>query len=521
MSRAEPSPASVWRSRLVEMNTAVRRLFERTYGDDAELAAHKRRLLIAMIERTMSLWGNVPVVAARAPGRVNLMGRHIDHQGGSGNMIAIDRDILMLVSPREDSWIHVENLDSGTWDSDRFKLEEIRNWPSDTEWLQGINSAKHREKLKSYCKHWSVYLKAVLARIQTAFPQVFLPGLNVLASGDIPIAGGLSSSSALVVAFTEALTRLLRLPVESSEFAVMCGEAEWYVGTRGGAGDHAAMKLAKKDRVVHIGFHPLRRLSHFPFPSDYRLAVCHSGILAKKRENVREIFNHRVACYHAAREWFKLEHPALAGRIEHLRDINSSHLGLGKAALFEAMKKIPLSVTRAQILARIREPLTLSLVESGGDAAAYPLRAVMLFGLAECERSRRTPELLRRGEFALFGRWMNISHNGDRVTGRGPNDYSDRQLDGLKERDLAEIAGGYSCSDPNIDRMVDIAIRQPGVLGAQLSGAGLGGCMMALVRGDGVQDLITALENEYYRPGGFEPVTLICRPVAGSESLPI
>ena len=90
---------------------------------------------------------------------------------------------------------------------------------------------------------------------------------------------------------------------------------------------------------------------------------------------------------------------------------------------------------------------------------------------------------------------MNISHDGDRVSRETSRKtwrrVSANSADGpltawAQEKgrgaDLAELSGDYGCSLPELDRIVDLARRQPGVEGAQLAGAGLGGCIMVLVQ---------------------------------------
>jgi galactokinase len=132
----------------------------------------------------------------------------------------------------------------------------------------------------------------------------------------------------------------------------------------------------------------------------------------------------------------------------------------------------------------------------------------VLFGLSECARSRRAPELLRSGSIEGFGAWMNISHDGDRVSGRnGRNGNHGR---------LTEIPGAYACSVPEIDRMADIALAVVGVLGAQISGAGLGGCLMVLARSDSAESVREALVREYYAPAGIRADVFACSPSAGS-----
>ena len=69
--------------------------------------------------------------------------------------------------------------------------------------------------------------------------------------------------------------------------------------------------------------------------------------------------------------------------------------------------------------------------------------------------------------------------------------------------------------------MVDIADRTPGVLGAQLAGAGLGGCMMVLCEDAAIPELLRRLDELYYRPAGRPASTMVCRPVAGSGLLAV
>jgi N-acetylgalactosamine kinase len=67
--------------------------------------------------------------------------------------------------------------------------------------------------------------------------------------------------------------------------------------------------------------------------------------------------------------------------------------------------------------------------------------------------------------------------------------------------------------------MVDIALDTPGVLGAQLSGAGLGGCMMVLVKQDAATSFIERINAGYYEPAGLDPAALPITPITGSGPL--
>lgn len=67
--------------------------------------------------------------------------------------------------------------------------------------------------------------------------------------------------------------------------------------------------------------------------------------------------------------------------------------------------------------------------------------------------------------------------------------------------------------------MIDCARRCPQVAGAQLAGAGLGGCIMILVEDGGEDEVRRALQSNYYEPQGIEPQLFTCRPSTGSQVL--
>ncbi len=76
--------------------------------------------------------------------------------------------------------------------------------------------------------------------------------MDIVVSGNIPLAAGLSSSSSLVVGAAEATIAINGLETFPAQFVDLCGEGEWFVGTRGGSADHAAIKLGQK-REGHQG----------------------------------------------------------------------------------------------------------------------------------------------------------------------------------------------------------------------------------------------------------------------------
>ncbi len=203
------------------------------------------------------------------------------------------------------------------------------------------------------------------------------------------------------------------------------------------------------------------------------------------------------------------------------------------AAIYRLLLHLPEQASREELRALLPGEDLPPLFETHRppEDGQYPLRGVVLFGLAEFERGRSFSEALRAGRLEEIGRLMNASHDGDRVTrldgavepqpwfAPTSNTYILNLIEDLESGDpqrvlraqLAAQPGAYRCSIPEIDRMVDIAVGVPGTVGAQLAGAGLGGCMMVLTREESFAALQEALVERYYRP---------CGQAAGRPGLP-
>ncbi len=542
--RSEYHPVQEWLAelRLAAAGDGAGKLLGRLqtlYGNDQQLVDRETATLTQLMEAAARKWGETALVAAiRSPGRVNVMGRHVDHQGGNCNLMTIGYETLMVTHLRADDRVRLSNLNP-EFASAEFSIGElVRDLPWD-DWQTLVGSAKLAKLLKQYGVNWSDYIKAVFLRFQKHFYNHRLKGMDIIVAGNVPMAAGLSSSSTLVVGAAEAVVGANRLDLQADKLVTLCGEGEWFVGTRGGAADHAAVKLGECNKVVKVGFFDFKVETLVDFPSDYALIVGDSGIKARKSSNAKDQFNHRVSCYRIGFALLKKYYPEYAERLHHLRDFNPDNLGVPLDWFYKLLGVLPEQATRAELEAMLPgEDLSVYWNNHAEPAdGLYPIRGVVLFGLGECARSARYVDLLAAGDMSAVGHMMNVSHNGDRVMrydadgrelGRYHSDTSDaailRLIDALRSGDPARMAGAalweqpgsYRCSLPEIDRMVDLACAIPGVAGAQLAGAGLGGCMMVMVQNDAVEALASRLTECYYRPAGREPRLLRCRPIAGA-----
>lgn len=493
----------------------------------------------AVRELSRKIGSERPCVVACSPGRINLMGRHIDHQGGMCNLMAIDRQIVIAASPRQDDRINLWNSQAMTYQYRSFSFAELTADIAWEDWLHTLDSQFVQRMMSKNAGDWVNYVKGAALRLKHRFKDRKVRGMDAFVSSNIPVGAGLSSSSALVVAVSEALTELNGLNVRAREFVDLCGEAEWFVGNRGGSGDHAAIKLGGQQEVVAVTFFPFELVGRYPFPRDCSVIVCSSGLSPEDAEELRGRLNARIACYHIAGNVIRREFPEFAPLIQHLRDVNTRRLDISLPALYGLLKRVPTLLRTEEVEAFATEDPAVAKCVTGLNLKKHDFRPrdVALYGLAECERALRAGEALQQGDAAGLGSMMNVSHDGDRVVRCRPHcePFENRVTDDAMESLIARSAGmcslsgsgaalwqqpgSYGCSMPRMDLLVDRALACPEVLGAQLAGAGVGGCVMILVRSESVQHVGHVLEETYYEREGVAPLMFACRPSHGSYVL--
>ena len=128
------------------------------------------------------------------------------------------------------------------------------------------------------------------------------------------------------------------------------------------------------------------------------------------------------------------------------------------------------------------------------DALPMPLRSRIKHVIAENSRVLNAVEALERRQIVTFGRYMAMSHE--------------------------SLRSDYEVSSPELDRMVALVSAVSGVIGARMTGAGFGGCAVALVRQEAVQNLIPALEM-YHADTGKEPCLWLTDAALGASVLPV
>jgi len=532
--------ARQWLGKIHGRRPSVNRWLRRIYGQHEPLHRQKCRDLARVLECYGKRFGlDEKVCIVRAPGRINLMGRHVDHRGGRTNFLAIDRETIAVVGLRDDNDVVAVNTEPRRFKPVRFNISELIGRFAWSQWLNFVNSDWVRDMVYRAAGDWGNYVKAAMLRLQHGYQDVKIRGINLALSGDVPIAAGLGSSSTIVVATLQAAIALNNFELTSQQFIDLCGEGEWFVGSRGGAGDHAAIYLGQRGKIAHVGYLPFRVEKIIDAPDEYQLMIANSHIKATGSHSAKDIVNARLASYDLGLALLKQRCPEITHAVEHLRDLDPSQLGCSTSDVYRWLLKVPRSVRRKDfttLLSREHQEMMEAHFGTHPEPDDYRPRAVLLYGVSEIMRSRMCVEYLEAGRVEELGTLMKVSHDGDRVSRPGPQgayhaweaDSSDAYLDRLV-RDLASEdpdrvlkaqlymqPGGYACSTPEIDQMVDIAASVPGVAGAQIAGAGLGGCIMILARRQSVDAAHNTLVKQYYRPAGLKPAVLPCFAVEGA-----
>lgn len=521
--------ASEWKKLFIDFDEATKEFFELIYGEDqAELIEDRRSTLVMMLDTFIERYGDKEAVITRSPGRVNILGRHIEHRGGSINVMSIDRETLLICGKRDDDTVNMSNIDP-KFSSSSFSIAETLHKSENENWIDYIESDEILKLVMETKGEWGNYVKASVLRLALEYKDNDFCGMDMLFCGNIPMAAGLSSSSSIVVATTEALVALNELNIRANDFVHLCGEGEWFVGSRGGAGDHAAMKCGNRDMITHLDFCPFRIGKSVDFPTDYNVVVANSFVEAKKSEGARDKFNQKVACYEFGFLMFRKNNPLVADKLQYLKHINPAHLSVNDADIYRMLLNVPEYMTLDEVYSELPEYKKEidRILKTHNAPDRYEIRSTLLYGITECLRANVCIELLENKDYEALGRLMSISHDGDRVTkGKKAYDYSvsDEYLQTLindyeagdQSAALYKQPGGYACSTETIDALVDFAMSIDGVMGAELSGAGLGGCIIILVKKEATQHLLNQLKKYYYDKKSLPMGAQVYIPVAGS-----
>ncbi len=374
--------------------------------------------IIDLKNRFRELYGSEPEVIASAPGRIDLLNTHQDYKGLTAVGAGINLRTYVLLRRRSDRNIYAYslNLDKG------FRARVI--------------SPIGRHKPSSWRKYvWAIF-NALLSR------GVDLPGLNVLVYSDIPVGGGLGSSGALEVALIAGLNELFNLGLYEQDIAeiayysehdilsIPCGRLDQYTSTYG---DLIAIEMKPPYRVTM-----LKRVKGV-------FGVIYTGI------------KHSTEQIHSIRQMeinMGIQQLLQQNLPHSLREIIGSDYHSAKWELINLEELVPYLAKIDQLYSK-RIIFTLLMNQSTRLALDLLIYGRLDHNKLACiiRELNISPKITSLDEASILGIIMTYQH-----------------------KLLSEL---YDVSLPIIDTIVKEII-ELGALGAKLSGAGLGGSIVAL-----------------------------------------
>lgn len=464
-----------------------------------------------LVQNYKEVFQAAPEFIARAPGRVNLIGDHIDYCYFSVLPMAIEYDVIEAIGQVNNSkghFVYVANTDK------RFSAEKIE-LPDDGS-IVTIDKSSHS---------WTNYYRCSLIVAQNFILEKFpnrkgqpLKSINVVIDGTVPAGGGLSSSAALCVASTLGILKANGIErVTKKDLTRITVVSEHYVGLNNGGMDQCASVCGEKGKVLFIEFQPELRATPYSIPKIHpplkplSFLITNTLVESNKNESAPVNYNLRVVEMAIGAEFLarrnglslpknsNLNTGTLRGFMDayfvekkHLPSWNGRDIELGIQRLQELAEQIETWFTDSQKIgfttAEAAEGLGLSIEQfTKKYLTTFPVRYQKLKIYQRTkhvfDEAKRVLETLR-----LFSD-PTASENSPIFLKRFGEimDQSQHSLKTLLMNSTTEC-----------DELCRIA-RENGSLGSRITGAGWGGSLVHFTTEDKLQNLIHALVEQYYK----------------------
>ncbi|MDB5016559.1 MAG: galK [Mucilaginibacter sp.] len=347
-----------------------------------------------------------------SPGRVNLIGEHIDYNGGLVMPCAITFGTYLLVSPNNDGVFRFGSLN----------FDEKLEIP-----LQ--------DDYKKIDGGWFNYPLGIIKHFLKDGHR--LNGIDMLFYGDIPISSGLSSSASIEVVTAFALNELFDAGYTKLDLVKLSKSVENnFIGVNSGIMDQFAVAFGEKNKALMLNCDTLDYKAVDTNLGDYILAIINTN---KPRKLAESKYNERVRECQSALAALKQQLD-----INNLCDIDTA-----------TFNKYSYLITDEVLYKRAKHVIE------------------------ENNRVKLAAVALGNNDLTEFGRLMFASH------------------DSL--RDLYEVSG------KELDAIVTYSKTDGNVVGARMTGAGFGGCAIALVKEDAFDNYSKQVIEYYTNAIGYAP----------------
>lgn len=427
---------------------------------------------------------------ARSPGRVNIIGEHIDYSLYEVLPMAIAADVLVAVSysPRTaetDTTISIANVHSQKFKPASFPIET-----GDVE----IDASTHE-----WTNYFKAGLKGAIGLLREKDSKFSPCSMHILVDGNVPAGAGLSSSAAFVCA--SALAVLYSNGVENvskKELVELAIVSERSVGVNSGGMDQAASVFSIQGDALSVSFSPKLHAEAIVFPKldpPITFMIAQSFVAADKHVSAPECYNLRVVeCTLAAEVMACALHLVLK---EDASPLGHSLRGLQSAYFSDVPSKYQLE--KLLSLIPILLPKTDYSIEEIASLLSLPSSAVTNTFLTKFPIRASRFHLAQRATH-VFSEALRVLDFKALLLQQPPLPASTLlpRLGSLMTETQSSCRDFYECSCRELDLLCEIA-REAGSYGSRLTGAGWGGCSVHLVPKEKVEAVKRAWEERYYR----------------------
>ena len=347
-----------------------------------------------------------------APGRVNLIGEHIDYNGGYVLPFAISCGTYLSIIPNE---TNMHRFYSENFKTDEYIYVDVDN----------IVPSTHTS--------WINYPLGIIAEFSKKGIQI--PACDFAYKGDIPIGSGLSSSASIEVVTAYALNDIFNYQINLKELVLMSKSCENnFVGLNCGIMDQFIVGFGKENHALLLNCDTLDyKYVNFVL-DDMSVVVVNTNKVRKLSDSK---YNERFA------------------QCLKIKDIISK-------------------VRKIDYLCELKVDEIEEYRQLIDDEILFKrLRHV----LSENDRVFKTVDALNKNDFKRVGELLFMSH------------------ESLKQ--------DYEVTGKELDAIVEYAVDIDGVLGARMTGAGFGGCAIALVKNYCVEHFKETIAKQYTRKTGL------------------
>jgi N-acetylgalactosamine kinase len=411
-------------------------------------------------------YGRKPTYICRAPGRVNLIGEHIDYCGYHVMPAALAQDMLIAVSPNGKQYIEVRNTDP------QYQGEKIDLRPPEY----------HKEPEKKWLNYFLAAYKHILVEKK---PPVI--GFDALITSTVPISSGLSSSAAISVSSTlcSLVMHGLQDKYTREDMTPNIIAYERSVGLACGGMDQTISVFAENGKALLVEFNPIKT---FPvaLPSNAALVIANSLTPSEKISTAYKRYNLRVVeCYLALTIMAIKE-----GKIKSCMD--------KKYKTFMDMQK-DLAYSYNQMLGLVnkhllKEDYTSQMLdkELGGNYKEVVEIVDMAHDMKEKIIANTPTYKLWKRATHVFGEAQRVQQFKDKCDGKADA----KELGALMNQSHFSCKDLYECSSTQLDILTDLC-RKAGAFGSRLTGAGWGGCCVSLIDASKANEFIAQIKKVF------------------------